>query len=185
MKLNGLDIEITRGETASITYDLKDSSGKPFVFLNSDMFDKLEIAFKVKPNSQTITSAYLINKSFNINHIIRFDSEEIINIKEFMVGQGTYDKFTWSGCLFSDPLAVWPNQLYYHPDLNEYRYFFEEDIFTLYDVTLTVSFDPSDTKDIPYATYYYDLVLEASNGDIIEYENILVNQHRFSVAYRV
>lgn len=183
MKLNGLDINIIRGETASLTFLLNGDYGRPLILLNEDMFDNLVVSFKVKSNSQTISSSYLINKALNINDFKRFDEETIIDTREYLVGKGTYDKFTWSGCILDNPFE-WPNQLFYHPDLNEYRYY-ENSEWVEYSHEVVILFDPVDTKDLPYATYFYDLVLEASNGEAVEYENVLINQHRFSVVYRV
>lgn len=183
MKIKGLDIEIIRGETGSITYLLNNAYGEPLVLINEDMFDRLEIAFKVKSNAQTINTPYLIYKSLNINGFKRFDNETILDIRQYLVGIGTYDAFTWSGCVLTPP-NTWPNQLFYHPGLDEYRYI-EGGVWIDYEHEVVVSFDPVDTKDIPYGNYYYDLVLEAYNGSVAEYQNVLVEQHRFSVVYRV
>lgn len=191
MKLKGLDIEIIRGETASVSFTINDSNGAPLRLLNSDMFDNLDILFKVKRNSQTIKSEYVIHKALNINNIKHFASEEILNVKEEIAKYGgIYDPYTWSGCIFEDEDGSIKDQLYYHPDLDEYGYYWETmweetNGWVPYSLDITIPFESGDTANLSYGDYYYDLVLEASNDSGPEYENILVNQHRFSVTYRV
>ena len=50
-----------------------------------------------------------------------------------------------------------------------------------------VPFEPEDTQNLDYKTYVYDLVLEASDEEdgLITYRSVIVDQHSFTVTYRV
>lgn len=184
MKCSGFNIEIIRGETCSIAFTLVDSTGKPFVLLTTDTFANLNARFRVKENPYTkAEETYIIDKVLDLNTVKRFSDAEIIDLEIHLTPSLHYFEHQWNNTF--GPLAGYENRLFYHPHLNEYRYY-ENGAWVPYSITLTVPFEPADTVNLDYKEYFYDLVIEADNdGETIEYVNILVNQHRFVISYKV
>ena len=190
MRFSGLDIEITRGETASAVFVITDENGAPFRLLPEDSFLLLDVAFKVKADPLSKDqAAYIIEKHLDISSLKRFSEEAILNLQD---DQPLY----YNPLLWDDSHAGDADRLYWHQGLNEYRYYDAAiSKWVPYSASIEVPFDPSDTKTLDYKEYFYDLILEAGNqsgisdsGDAtiaVEYERPLVVQHRFVVSYRI
>lgn len=186
MKLSGLNIEMVRGESTSVAFTFVDETGAPPRLLLEDMFGHLYVHFRVKSNQYAKDlPTYVIDKRLDINNIKRFSDVEVLNLKEYSLAN--YIAHRWNEDFA--PLTADLNRLFYHQDLKEYRYYDASGTpskWLAYDFIVTVPFIPEETKALDYRQYAYDLILEAgTNENEVEYEQVLVEQKNFTIAYRV
>ena len=197
MRVIGFNIEIIRGESANVVFNLVTPNGEPFRLMPADTFSILQARFRVKSGAyrkSLVSEEYLIDKIFLLNDTLllkRFSDTEIIDLSEYRLGE-FYDplRFDDTDAPLDENDDVISDRLFYHPLLKEYRYYESNDgggRWVLYEAIVTVPFEPEDTQDLDYKTYVYDLVLEASDEEdgLITYRSVLVDQHSFTVTYRV
>lgn len=184
MKQFSYDLEIVRGETATAKYTFIDEQGQPYRLPTTDTWAFIQARFKVKydPYSRGV-STYLIDKVFDLSSVKRFSDTDIINIKYY--DAYAYNKLLWDNS--QPPASEDIDRLFYHPDLKEYRYYDTVSAsWVEYEFTLQVPFAIADTSNLDYKDYVYDLTIEAGDTiGTIDFVNVLVTQHKFTVTYRV
>lgn len=184
MRQLGFNLEIIRGETTSVTYTFTDRYGHPFILPTTATYAFLQLHFKVKDNAYSIsTDTYIIDKVFDVNSYKRFDSVDIINIQTY--SPSTYNALMWDDS--EPPLEADMNRLFYHPALNEYRYYDSVSAsWVIYEFVVTIPFEIADTVNLDYKVYSYDLVLEAgTDANTIAYNKVMISQHSLTITYRV
>lgn len=186
MKANGFNIELIRGESAALQINLITYDGRPFRLLTDDLFAFLNLRFRVKENPyQATESIYVIDKLLPLDTSKRFSDIEIIDISQYKVGVYHYDSTQFDSTYPPDSGDI--NRLFYHPVVDEYRYW-DADItqWVIYDTTVVIPLAPADTLNLAYKKYVYDVVLEAgSEESVVEYVQVIIDQHDFVISYKV
>lgn len=184
MRINGFDLEIVRSETASVAYTLMNEDNTPFIVLTTDMYQFLDARFTVKKDGYSRNEEdYPIDFLLSLANVKRFSDAAIIDILSYYP---TFNPLLWDDS--KAPLAADINRLFYHPGVGDYRYYNGTRAqWVPYSVVVTVPFKPSDTENLEYREYFYDLSIEAGtlNPRTVEYRKMLIPQHSFTVSYKV